>query len=85
MPGVNIGNGAIIGGRSVVSRDVPAYCIAVGNPATVIKKRFSDEIIKELQNLAWWNWSIEHIEKNMDLLVTGDIGKVKDYAIKNNL
>lgn len=56
MPGVKIGNSAVISSRSVVTSDVPAYSVVVGNTAKVIKKRFSDELISELEKLAWWDW-----------------------------
>lgn len=61
MPGVQIGNGAIIAAKSVVTRDVEPYTIVGGNPALLIRQRFSDEIIQKLQALQWWDWSIEKI------------------------
>ena len=85
MPGVNIGNGAIIGSKAVVSKDIPPYSIAVGNPARVIKKRFSKEEILKLERLSWWHWPIEHIENNMKVLVDGDIEILINYAEKNDL
>lgn len=54
MKGVKIGNGAVIGARSIVTQDIPDYAIAVGVPARIIKYRFSEEIIKELNNYPWW-------------------------------
>ena len=56
LPGRRIGHGAVIGAGSVVTKDVPAYAIAVGNPARVIRQRFPDEIAAGMQRLAWWNW-----------------------------
>lgn len=56
LPGRRIGTGAVIGAGSVVTKDVPAYAIAVGNPARVIRQRFPDEIAAGMQALAWWNW-----------------------------
>ena len=67
MPGLTIGNGAIVGSGSVVTKDVPDYAIVVGVPAKVIKYRFSDEIIKELQELQWWNLDYSIIKQNIHL------------------
>ncbi|HCU16247.1 chloramphenicol acetyltransferase [Hafnia paralvei ATCC 29927] len=73
MPGVKIGNGAIISSQSVVTMDVPAYTIVGGNPAKVIKKRFSDEIVCELEKLAWWDWPVEEITKHLTAIMSNDI------------
>ena len=56
MPGVTVGNGAIIATASVVTRDVPPYAIVGGNPATVLRFRFDQETIARLERLAWWDW-----------------------------
>lgn len=58
MPGVNIGNGAIVGARSVVTKDVPSYSIVAGVPAKIIRQRFAQTIIDELQRTKWWNYSL---------------------------
>lgn len=68
MPGVKIGNGAIISTNSTVTKDVERYSIVGGNPAKEIKKRFSDEKIEELLALEWWNWNIEKITENIPFL-----------------
>jgi serine acetyltransferase len=64
MSGVRIGNGAIVAAGSVVSKDVPPYAIVAGNPAKVVKYRFSDEQIKKLLSIAWWNWDEQKIKDN---------------------
>ena len=77
MPGVHIGDGAIIAANSVVTKDVPAYCIAGGNPCKVIKKRFDNELITYLLDLKWWDWDAEKIFKNMAALCSGDLEKIR--------
>ena len=70
MPGVKIGNGSIISTNSIVTKDVEPYTIVGGNPAKEIKKRFSEEKIKDLLDLQWWNWDIEKITENLTYLTT---------------
>jgi lipopolysaccharide transport system ATP-binding protein len=73
MSGVKIGDGAVIGSGSVVAKDVPPYSIVVGNPAKVIKYRFDEQQIKDLQNIAWWNWDESKIKEESMLLWSKDI------------
>jgi virginiamycin A acetyltransferase len=73
MPGVHIGNGAIIGSQSVVTKDVDPYTIVGGNPAQEIKKRFSSEKIIQLLDVAWWDWPIEKITENVQNLTSNNI------------
>lgn len=75
LSGVTIGDGAVIGACSVVASDVPAYHIVAGNPARILKPRFSDERISALQRIAWWNWPIERIQAASDLLCSAHIDK----------
>ena len=65
MPGVAIGNGAIIGSNAVVTHDVPAYAIAVGVPAKVIRSRFSPSIAERMEALAWWHWPHERLHETL--------------------
>jgi len=73
MPGVKIGDGAIIASKSVVVSDVPAYNIFGGNPARCIRQRFDNEVVLALLMIAWWNWDIEKITSNLDKIVSADI------------
>ena len=68
MGGVKIGSGAIVGTNSVVTKDVPPYAIAAGNPARIIRYRFDAETIEKFMALKWWNWSIKKIYKNLPLI-----------------
>lgn len=78
MPGVKIGDGAIIATNSTVTKDIEPYVIVGGNPAKVIKKRFSDEIIELLLELQWWNWDEKKIFENLEVLVAAsDIDTIK--------
>jgi virginiamycin A acetyltransferase len=77
MPGVKVGNGAIISSRSVVVDDVPAYTIVGGNPAKHLKERFSPETVSVLESIAWWDWPIEKISKNLHIIVSADIDSLK--------
>ncbi len=68
LSGISIGNGAVVGARSVVTKDVAPYSIVAGNPAKFIRFRFDPERIDYLQELCWWDWSVEKIKNNMDIL-----------------
>ena len=78
LPGVHIGDGAIIGANSVVAKDIPAYAIAVGNPCSVKKMRFSDHEIEILEEVKWWDWDIEKIEANHKIIDSNDIEALKN-------
>jgi virginiamycin A acetyltransferase len=80
MPGITIGNGAIIGAHSLVTKDVEPYSIVGGNPAKPIRKRFDDETIALLLDLKWWDWPIEKISENLEFLVMGDLESLKAKA-----
>lgn len=62
LDGIKIGNGAVIGAGAVVSKDIPPYAIAVGNPIQIKKYRFNKEVINKLENLQWWNWPLEKLK-----------------------
>ncbi len=73
MEGVHIGDGAIIGTRAVVTKDVPSYTIVGGIPAKEIKKRFSEDVIAKLKKMQWWNWKEEKVQKNLHSIMSGNI------------
>jgi len=75
MSGVKIGDGAVIGAGSVIAKDVPPYTIWVGNPAKMIKKRFTDEQIEKLLKLKWWNWSENQVREEASLLWSNNLDK----------
>lgn len=77
LPGVRIGDGAIIGASSVVGSDVPPYTIVAGNPARTLRKRFDEELTALLLELRWWDKSVEEINALIPLLTCGDLNKVK--------
>jgi virginiamycin A acetyltransferase len=78
MPGVQIGNGAIIGTGAVVTKNVPDYAIVGGNPAKIIRKRFTDNDIEVLLNIAWWNWPVEKITQNLKLINSTDVERLRN-------
>ncbi|ESQ90412.1 CatB-related O-acetyltransferase [Asticcacaulis benevestitus] len=77
MPGVTIGSGAIIASGAVVTKDVTPYTIMGGNPAQVIRQRFSDELISDLLEISWWDWPIEKIEASLTAIEGADIDALK--------
>ncbi|KOR24704.1 CatB-related O-acetyltransferase [Clostridium sp. L74] len=76
MPGVKIGDGAIIGTRAVVTNDVEPYAIVGGVPAKAIRKRFNDDTISKLLRIKWWDWPCEKIQANIKYIQSGNIGKL---------
>lgn len=77
MQGVTIGDGAIIGARAVVTKDIPPYTIVGGVPAKPIRKRFPDEIISRLLEIKWWDWPDEKIKRNISAIQSGNIDDLK--------
>lgn len=63
LPGVSVGNGAVIGAGSVVTKNIPAYAIAAGNPAKIIRYRFEETVIDRLEKIKWWEFSDDEIDK----------------------
>ncbi|HLP92925.1 MAG TPA: CatB-related O-acetyltransferase [Saprospiraceae bacterium] len=76
LAGVTIGDGAIVGAYSVVTKDVPPYTIVAGNPAKEIRRRFAAEEINQLLALRWWDWPLEKITANVHLLTGQSIAQL---------
>lgn len=85
MPGVHIGDGAIIGMNSTVASDVEPYTIVAGNPAKIIRKRFDDELIMLLEKVKWWDLGIEEINSMIPILSSGDLDFVKNMLTERVL
>lgn len=79
MPGITIGDGAVIGSRALVTKNVAPYAIVGGNPAKEIKRRFTDSDIQKLMELQWWHWPDETIRKAMSLLCSNNIQGLYEF------
>ncbi len=80
MSGVTIGDGAVIGAKAVVAKNIPAYAIAVGNPARVVRYRFDEETRLKLLEIAWWDWSDAEINAAVSLLLSDDSASFLQYC-----
>ena len=77
MPRVKIGDGAIVGSFSLVTKDVAPYTIVGGNPAKLIRPRFDESTIQALLEIQWWNWDIEKIIRNVEAIAGADLDRLK--------
>lgn len=82
MPGVTIGDGAIIAARSLVTQDVPPYCMVAGTPARVIRQRFAAQETTRLQALAWWDWPDEQVQALLPLIQQGEVALLEQAAAR---
>ncbi|MFB9432866.1 CatB-related O-acetyltransferase [Streptoalloteichus tenebrarius] len=80
MPGVRIGHGAIIASGSVVVDDVPDYGVVGGNPARLLRRRYSDEDVERLLELAWWDWPPPHITDHVRTIMSGSVDALAAVA-----
>lgn len=77
LPGVKIGNGAVIAARAIVTKEVPPYTIVGGNPAQVLKYRFTADVIEELQRIQWWHWDLNKIRQYYLVLMGNDLKQLQ--------
>jgi acetyltransferase-like isoleucine patch superfamily enzyme len=80
MSGVRIGDGAVVGARALVSKDVPPYAIVAGNPARAIRYRFDDRTISKLLSVKWWDWPAVYLEPAIPLLMSGNTSAFFQYC-----
>jgi virginiamycin A acetyltransferase len=85
MPGVRIGDGAIVAARSVVTSDVPAYAVVGGNPAGLIRMRYPEADIARLRRIAWWDWPAEEVTRAVRTLMAGDVAALAAVARERGL
>ena len=80
LPGARIGDGAIVGAEAVVAREVPPYCVVVGNPARVTRQRFDDVTVARMLELRWWDWPDDKVDRFVPLLLSEDLAAFLDAA-----
>ncbi len=81
LSGLSIGSGAVIGACSVVTKDVAPYGIVAGNPAQIIKSRFSPELCEQLLEKCWWNWPVEKIKEHIEIICSNRIDKLLQITV----
>ncbi|MDN2566286.1 CatB-related O-acetyltransferase [Aquibium sp. A9E412] len=80
LPGVTIGDGAIVAAKAVVGSDVPPYAVVAGNPARVVRMRFDEATVARLLAVAWWHWPAGRIGRNLDAIRGADIARLEQAA-----
>lgn len=76
MPGITVGDGAVIGTRALVTKNVDPYAIVGGNPAKTIRKRFDDDSIALLLEMKWWDWPAARLKAAMPLMTSGNVAEL---------
>ena len=77
LPGVRIGDGAVVAAKSVVSADVPPYAIVAGNPARLVRMRFPEADVARLLRIAWWSWDVDRITRHLGAISDGDVDRLE--------
>lgn len=85
LGGVTIGHGAVVGAGAMVTRDVPPYAVAAGNPARVLRPRFAEADVATLLALRWWDWDLADIRAVSPLLLAGDVPALAEAARRRGL
>lgn len=85
MPGITVGDGAVIGTRALVTKNVEPYAIVGGNPAKTIRKRFDEDSIALLLEMKWWDWPAERLKAAMPLMTSGNVAELHRFWRTNNL
>lgn len=85
MPGITVGDGAVIGTRALVTKDVEPYAIVGGNPAKTIRKRFDDDSIALLLEMTWWDWPAERLKAAMPLMTSGNVAELYRFWRSDSL
>jgi virginiamycin A acetyltransferase len=85
MPGVAIGDGAVVAAAGVVTSDVPPYAIVGGNPARVLRRRFEDDDVERLLRAAWWDWPVELVTEHARAIMAGDPAELERIAERHGL